>query len=102
MRLVGDIYCELEEIYDELIDDHNMQMGDMLYWLWGHLKIHRQDCIERYMDDGSSPIFKYGPDIDKKGVKKSLLELLKKWENSKLDSKCADEIMSFFDKEYKL
>jgi len=99
MRKVGDIYLDLEKNYDELVNDHGMQMGDMLYWLYGHLKIHFE-CIEEYSKDGSNPVFKYGPGPDKKAIKRKLLKKLKTWEDCRLDSKCADQIMTLFNKEY--
>ena len=101
MRPVGDIYLDLEKLYDELVDDHGMQMGDLIYWLHGHLKIHRPDCIEEYTSDGSNPELKYGPKPEKRIIKRKLLKLLEAWENSKLDSKCAEEILALVSKEYK-
>ncbi len=58
MRSVGKIYLELEKLTDELIDDHGFQWGDILWWVFGHLKIHRPDAQEEY-EDGSSPVFSY-------------------------------------------
>jgi hypothetical protein len=101
MRPVGDIYLDLEKLYDELVLDHGMQMGDMIYWLHGHLKIHCPDCVEVYTADNSNPELKYGPRPNRKLTKKKLLKLLKTWEDSKLESKCAEEILTLVDKEYK-
>lgn len=58
MRPVGQIFLELEALLDELIDDHGFQWGDILYWIWGHLKIHRPDAQEEY-EDGGHPTFFY-------------------------------------------
>ena len=60
IRSVGDIFLELEVLVDELIDVHEFQWGDVLYWLWGHLKVHRQDAQEGYIS-GGHPEFYYGP-----------------------------------------
>jgi hypothetical protein len=60
-RNVGEILCELEELYDELIDTHGLQAGDLMYSLYGHLKIHRPDCFEEYTDKGEEIHFYYGP-----------------------------------------
>lgn len=59
-RTAGVIFLELEKLFDELIDKHEFQIGDCLYWLYGHLKIHRPDAIEEYTD-GGHPNFYYGP-----------------------------------------
>lgn len=60
MRKFGDVMLELEEIIDELIDDHEVQWGDVFYLVYGHLKIHRPDAQEQY-EEGGSPEFYYGP-----------------------------------------
>ncbi len=62
MRPRGEILLEMEELRNELIDDHDEQAGDMIYELYGWIKIHRPDCIEVYEDDGSNPILNYGPE----------------------------------------
>lgn len=51
---------DLEFLLDEAVDVHEMQMGDILYIIYGHLKIHRPDCIETYVEDETSPEFYYG------------------------------------------
>lgn len=61
MRAAGKIFLELEELLDELIDDHEFQKGDILNWVNGHIDIHRPDCIEEYVEDDSNPVFYYGP-----------------------------------------
>lgn len=63
-RPAGVIFLELEKLYDELIDDHEFQKGDILNWSNGHLESHRPDCIETYLD-GRHPVFKYVPPEDK-------------------------------------
>lgn len=59
-RSVGDIFLELEILIDELIDVHEFQWGDVLWWVFGHLKIHRPDAREKYVG-GGHPVFDYGP-----------------------------------------
>lgn len=59
-RNIGDIFLDLEALIDELIDDHQIQWGDVLYWIWGHLMIHRPDAREEY-ESGGHPEFYYGP-----------------------------------------
>ncbi len=60
MRKFGDVLLDLEVILDEMIDDHDIQLGDILNIVHGHIQIHRPDCIEEYEDD-TNPIFFYGP-----------------------------------------
>lgn len=59
-RAAGEILLDLEELLDELIDDHSFQFGDIIYWVYGHLKIHRPDAEEEYLDD-THPYLYYGP-----------------------------------------
>jgi hypothetical protein len=54
---------DLEKIVDRLIDECGWQWGDLFYWLYGHLKIHRPDAQEEY-EDGTNPKFEYGPEED--------------------------------------
>lgn len=63
-RTAGDIFLELEKLIDELIDGHGFQWGDIIYWVYGHLKIHRPDAQEEYLD-GDHPVLYYGPKEDK-------------------------------------
>lgn len=58
-RTVGDIFLELEVLFDELIDRHGFQWGDILWWTWGHLRIHRKDAQETEVGTGKHPNFKY-------------------------------------------
>jgi len=101
MRPAGDIYLDLEKLYDELVDDHGMQMGDLIYWLHGHLKIHRPDCIEEYISDGSNPILRYGPKPNRRALKKELLKELKTWESSMMEPRTVNAILKIIDKENK-
>jgi hypothetical protein len=59
MRKFGDILLDMEVLLDEMIDEHDVQLGDILNLIHGHIQIHRQDCIEIYEEDDSSPIFAY-------------------------------------------
>lgn len=60
LRKVGDILLDLEVVLDELVDDHELQWGDILSVIHGHLVSHRPDAQEEYVD-GGNPIFYYGP-----------------------------------------
>jgi hypothetical protein len=59
-RTVGDIFLELEVLLDELIDRHQFQWGDIIWWVYGHLHIHRPDAREDYAS-GGHPELRYGP-----------------------------------------
>jgi len=61
---VGEIFLELEVLLDSLIEDHGFQWGDILWWVFGHLKIHRPDAQEHYVA-GGHPEFHYGPKREK-------------------------------------
>lgn len=65
-RKLGDILLDLEVILDEAIDSQDLQWGDVLSLVYGHLAVHRQDAKEVYVDKGDSPLFYYGP---KEGLK---------------------------------
>ena len=60
MRKLGEILLDLEELLDEAIEEHDLQWGDVLNLVYGHLKIHRPDAQEEY-EDGTNPYFYYGP-----------------------------------------
>lgn len=60
IRPMGTLLLEAEKLIDEAIDSHDVQWGDILHWIYGHLMIHRPDARETYVDDGSHPEFKYG------------------------------------------
>lgn len=66
LRPVGEIKLELEKLFEELVDEHGYQMGDLLGepLLW--VPVHRPDCIETYVKDGQNPRFAYAhPDFFK-------------------------------------
>jgi hypothetical protein len=61
-RTLGTALLDLETILDEMVDHHDLQWGDILNLVYGHLMVHRPDAREEYVDgDGSHPIFYYGP-----------------------------------------
>lgn len=99
-RKTGDILLDLEVILDELIDSQDLQFGDVLNLVYGHLLVHRPDAREEYVS-GGHPEFKYGPKPDRKKTKKKLVKLLKTWEDSRLEGKTANEILDLIDKEYR-
>lgn len=64
IRKLGDILLDMEQLIDEMADNE-LQLGDVLNLVRGHIEIHRPDMIEVYEDDNSSPIFYYGPKENK-------------------------------------
>lgn len=62
-RKFSEILLDAEKLIDEAIDSHGVQWGDLIFWLYGHLMIHRPDAREEYLDD-SHPELYYGPKID--------------------------------------
>lgn len=58
-RKIGEILLDLEVLIDEMADNQ-LQLGDVLNLVRGHVEIHRQDMIEVYTDD-TAPEFYYGP-----------------------------------------
>lgn len=65
-KQLGDLLLDLEMILDEMVDNHGLQWGDILYLVQGHLIIHRPDAQEQYVDGSGSPVFYYGPDANNK------------------------------------
>ena len=59
-RTIGEALFDLEEVLDEMIDNHELQWGDILNIVHGHLSVHRPDAQEEYVE-GGHPIFYYGP-----------------------------------------
>lgn len=64
IRPSGQIYLELEELIDELIDSHDIQHGDFLAWALQHLRLHRPDAAEEFVSDNTHPVFFYGHERD--------------------------------------
>lgn len=60
---LGDRLLELEEV----IDENDLQWGDILNLVHGHLQVHRPDAQEEYTE-GGNPVFYYGPEegLDKR------------------------------------
>ena len=58
IRPLGQITEDLEPLIEEMVDGHDMQMGEILYLLYGYLMIHYPECIEEF-EDGTKPLFKY-------------------------------------------
>lgn len=61
LRPLGQITGDLEPLLLEMADDHDMQWGEILNIIHGYLLVHCPDAQEQYTEDGSSPVFYYGP-----------------------------------------
>jgi hypothetical protein len=61
MRRLGDITQDLEDLVSEMVDDHDLQWGEILNIVHGYLVVHRPDAQEEY-EEGDSPVFYYGPE----------------------------------------
>lgn len=57
---LGDVLLDLEKVVDEMVDQHDLQWGDVLNLVRGYLEVHRPDAMEEYVD-GTRPVFYYGP-----------------------------------------
>ncbi len=62
MRPMGEILYDMEELIGEMTDDHDLQWGDILNLVYGYLEVHCPEAQEIYEDDGSGPVFYYGPE----------------------------------------
>ncbi len=60
-KSMGKTLLEMETLLDEMVDYHELQAGDILSLIYGHLVSHRPDALEEYEEDGTNPIFYYGP-----------------------------------------
>ena len=60
MRKIGNILLDLEKLIDEM-DNHGLQLGDVLALVKSHIEIHNPNMVEEYTD-GTKPIYYYGPD----------------------------------------
>jgi hypothetical protein len=53
----------MEPLISEMVEDHDLQHGEVLNIMRGYLEIHYPENKEVY-GDGSSPEFYYGPRRD--------------------------------------
>lgn len=60
IRRLGDITSDLEILLLEMVEDHELQWGEVLNIIRGYLEIHCPDSQEQY-DDQTTPVFYYGP-----------------------------------------
>lgn len=66
LRPFSHITGEMEHLLEEMTDPngHDMQWHEVLYAVYGWLKVHAPHAQETYTADGSHPVFHYGPPIE--------------------------------------
>lgn len=64
LRPLGQITTDLEPLLIEMVESHEMQTHEILGIIFQYLQAHLPQATEVYTDDGSSPIFYYGPKRD--------------------------------------
>lgn len=63
-RKLGDITLDMEPLLQEMVYEHELQVGEILNLVHGYLQIHCPEAREEY-DEGGHPVFYYGPEEDK-------------------------------------
>ena len=58
-KTIGKLMFQIEDIVTEMVEDHELQKGEILALISGYIDIHLPGAIEEY-EDGSSPMFFYG------------------------------------------
>lgn len=61
IRPLGQTLLDLEVLVLEMVNDHELQYGDVLNLVYGYMEVHCPEAKEKYVADGSSPEFYYGP-----------------------------------------
>ena len=59
LRKLGDVLLDLEPLLDEMVEQHELQLGDVISLISSNLKMHNPGCLEEFLD-GSNPILFYG------------------------------------------
>lgn len=61
LRPLGNITTDLEPLLLEMLEDHDLQWGEVLNLIYGWMVIHYPGGKEHYEADNTSPVFFYGP-----------------------------------------
>lgn len=59
IRPLGDITLDLEDVVSEMVEDHDLQHGEVLALVKAYLEIHFPEAKEEY-EDGNAPYYYYG------------------------------------------
>jgi len=60
MRPLGKITEEMEPLILEMVEEHEMQVHEILGIIYLYLQVHCPGAFETYDADGSSPVLMYG------------------------------------------
>ncbi len=60
IRPIGHVLLDMEPLLLEMVEEQDLQLGDVLNLIRGYLEVHAPNCIETYLDD-TQPVFYYGP-----------------------------------------
>lgn len=61
MKPMGELTGELEIILEQMVDEHDLQHGEVLALVHMWLMVHRPGARECYVE-GGHPTFYYGPE----------------------------------------
>ena len=73
MKTLGDLMFQVEDLVEQFVDVHDMQRGEIMALIDNYIVTHYPGAIEEY-EDGSSPIYFYGPVESMKLLYKDRLE----------------------------
>lgn len=60
IQKMGDIMHDLEAVVTKMIEQHDLQKGEVLSLVSSYINIHFPAAVEEY-EDGSHPLEYYGP-----------------------------------------
>ena len=60
MTKAGDLMHEVEALVAKFVEEHDMQRGEIMALIDTYIVVHYPGAIEEY-EDGSAPIYFYGP-----------------------------------------
>lgn len=61
IRPLGDNLLDLEKVVTSMVEEHDLQFGDILNLVYGYLAVHFPEAQEKYEEDNDTPVFYYGP-----------------------------------------
>lgn len=59
LRPFGQLTDDLEDLLGEAAQQHDLQAGEIIHWVYNYLMVHYPDSIEKYVDN-TIPIMYYG------------------------------------------
>ena len=77
MKTINELMFEIEQTVSDMIYKQDMQKGEVLALVEQYINVHHPEAIEEYSQDGTNPIYFYGPlETFVKLYKNKLKELL--------------------------